>query len=189
MVADGDPEDPIADDDREEPVTDDDREGPVADDDRKNLIAQVEDLAAISLASAVGGLLLVSKNLHHTHRFEALANMIAAGKAHGDRKVAIHADRGPSMTSKMIAHLYVDLGVTQTPVSGPLRLRVRPLTCGSAISRRPRQAGAACSEGSRSAGRHPSRSLRSELASPEQVRALRQSGAPGAPLPDRDRSP
>src|SRR5450631_1639654 len=87
MVADGDPEDPIADDDREEPVADEDREGPVADDDRKNLIALIEDLDAISLASAVGGLLLVSKNLHHTHRFEALANMIAAGKAHGDRKV------------------------------------------------------------------------------------------------------
>jgi len=42
---------------------------------------------------------------------------------------------------------------------------------------------------SRSANRHPSGWLRSELASPEPVRILRQSGAPGVPLLDRDRSP
>ena len=29
-------------------------------------------------------------------------------------QLAIHADRGPSMTSKTIAHLYADLGVTQS---------------------------------------------------------------------------
>ena len=29
-------------------------------------------------------------------------------------QLAIHADRGPSMTSKMIAHLYADLGITQS---------------------------------------------------------------------------
>jgi putative transposase len=29
-------------------------------------------------------------------------------------QLSIHADRGPSMTSKTVAHLYVDLGVTQS---------------------------------------------------------------------------
>ena len=29
-------------------------------------------------------------------------------------QLAIHADRGPSMTSKMVAHLYADLGVTKS---------------------------------------------------------------------------
>jgi putative transposase len=29
-------------------------------------------------------------------------------------QLAIHADRGPSMTSKTIAHLYANLGVTQS---------------------------------------------------------------------------
>ncbi len=29
-------------------------------------------------------------------------------------QLSIHADRGPSMTSKMVAHLYADLGVTQS---------------------------------------------------------------------------
>src|SRR4051794_16622800 len=59
----------------------------VADDDREKLVALVEDLDAIALASVVGGLLLISKNLHHVHRFEALANMVAAGTARGNREV------------------------------------------------------------------------------------------------------
>jgi len=54
---------------------------------REDVLAVIEDLDAIALASAVGGLLLVSKNLHHAHRFEALANMVAAGTARGDREV------------------------------------------------------------------------------------------------------
>src|SRR5262245_46286213 len=75
----------VADDDLETLLQDDDLE--VADDDRKALVALVEDLDAVSLASVVGALLLLPKNLHHAHRFEVLARMVAAGTAHGTRDV------------------------------------------------------------------------------------------------------
>ena len=54
---------------------------------RERLASLVEDLDAISLASVIGGLLLLPKNLHHVHRFQALANMVAAGRARGKRDV------------------------------------------------------------------------------------------------------
>jgi len=64
-----------------------------ADTNREKVVAAIADVDAMTLASVVGGLLLLPRNLHHAHRFEALANMVAAGSAHGDREVTATALR------------------------------------------------------------------------------------------------